>query len=216
MQVYRPRVFISYSGTEAKKFRDHLVARLEENGQFEVLLDEKAVQPGEPWRAVIDEWIWHCDAAVLLLSEAATLSDYVKYEATHLRQRWKSHSDSFIFLPVRFPEVTEESLVRRMGPIQLNEIQQIVVTESTADTDQEVVQRILARLAPLIDRKAARHEFEQDLIDTFYYRCLSDEALQDLGDELGVHRIAAGAKKDRSIVVARALLEFGTELGELR
>ena len=67
---------------------------------FEVLLDKENVLTGEKWREVIREWVLGCDAAVVLLSEAATRSDYVKHELTLLQERQQSHPNRLMLLPV--------------------------------------------------------------------------------------------------------------------
>jgi hypothetical protein len=87
--AYRPRVFISHSAKEPEaKALCGAIAKGLDPADFEVLWD-KNLQTSQTWRAVIDEWIWRCDAAILVLSKAATESRYVAYEAALLRQRWK-------------------------------------------------------------------------------------------------------------------------------
>lgn len=72
--LYKPKVFISHSAKEpeTRQLCETLADRLAQEG-FEVLWDA-TLQTSEAWRAVIDEWIWRCDTAVLVLSDAATHS----------------------------------------------------------------------------------------------------------------------------------------------
>src|SRR6516164_2562121 len=118
--LYVPKVFISHSAKEpearqlCQSVADHLAG-----AGFRVLWDAD-LQTSQPWRAVIDEWIWRCDTAVLVLSEAATMSRYVAYEAALLRQRWRNQ---FLLVPVWCPGVTEQMLIDRMGALQIAEIQ---------------------------------------------------------------------------------------------
>src|SRR5262245_26163414 len=102
--LYQPKVFISHSAkeSEAAALCHTLAVRLAQDG-FEVLWDSN-LQTSQAWRAVIDEWIWRCDAAVLVLSESATQSRYLAYEAALLRQRWRYR---FPLIPVWCPGVTE-------------------------------------------------------------------------------------------------------------
>src|SRR5262245_32374255 len=99
---YRPRVFISHSAkeSEARVLCRAIAARL--GGRFEVLWDEN-LQPSHEWRTAIDEWIWRCDAAVLVLSESALDSRWVAYEAALLRQRWKHTNGQFTLMPIWCP-----------------------------------------------------------------------------------------------------------------
>jgi TIR domain len=85
--LYKPRVFISHSANEpeTRKLCQAIDAGLR-GGGFDVLWDAD-LATGQTWRAAIDEWIWKCDAAVLVLSSSALESKYVAYEAALLRQR---------------------------------------------------------------------------------------------------------------------------------
>src|SRR5262249_12267525 len=85
---YKPKVFISHSTKveepQAVRFLSHLHETLVQatntagTAAFEVLLDQKSLPIGETWRDEIDEWVDCCDAAIVVLSEAATQSDNVK------------------------------------------------------------------------------------------------------------------------------------------
>lgn len=78
--LYRPKVFISHS---AKEPETHALCKAIARylaSKFEVLWDDE-LQRAQVWRAAIDEWMRTCDAAVLVLSKAATESRYVAYEA---------------------------------------------------------------------------------------------------------------------------------------
>lgn len=70
--AFTPRVFISHSAKEpeAAALCQALANQFAQAG-LEVLWDGK-LQTSQEWRAVIDEWLWRCDAAVLVLSEAAS------------------------------------------------------------------------------------------------------------------------------------------------
>lgn len=67
VSLYRPKVFISHSAKEGLPLAvlTHLQAALADD--FEVLLDQRVLAPGDEWRAVIDDWIVMCDVALVLL-----------------------------------------------------------------------------------------------------------------------------------------------------
>lgn len=121
----RPQVFISHSAKEpeTKAFCHDLEVDLTHGG-FGVLYDEH-IETGQVWRAVLDEWIWRCDGAVIVISDAALKSTYVPYEATLLRQRWKSSVGDFKLVIVWTPGMHERVLPANYLPIQLTEIQGI-------------------------------------------------------------------------------------------
>jgi len=76
-----------------------IAAALDPN-EFEIFWDRN-FETSTAWRSAIDEWIWRCDAAILVLSEAATQSSYVGYEAAMLRQRWKHAGGQFTLIPTK-------------------------------------------------------------------------------------------------------------------
>ena len=97
---YRPRIFISHSAKEPEaKSLCRAVADELIHAEFDVLWDQN-LQTSQAWRSVVDEWIWRCDGAVLVLSQAATESRYVAYEAALLRQRWKKCCRQFLLIPM--------------------------------------------------------------------------------------------------------------------
>src|ERR1700737_1676926 len=108
--LYRPRVFISHSAKEQEaQTLCRAIAKQLDTDDFEVLWDQANLQTSDAWRPAIDEWIWRCDAAILVLSQAATESRYVAYEAALLRQRWK-HRAQFLMIPICSPRVDESLL----------------------------------------------------------------------------------------------------------
>src|SRR5262245_29073210 len=119
--LYKPRVFISHSAkeTEAMTLCKAIAESLDPN-KFERLWDQDLIT-SNAWRSAIDEWIWRCDAAILVLSPHATQSRYVAYEAAMLRQRWRQNVVTLV--PIWCPDVTEEVLLKEMGTLQIAEIQ---------------------------------------------------------------------------------------------
>lgn len=220
LPLYKPKIFISHSAREtlAKTTLAGLRSALEANG-YTVLVDQEGIRPSSSWRAAIDEWIWRCDAAVILLSVKALSSQYVKYETTLLRQRWKERNGSFILLPTVIPPATPARVDAAMSPLQLNEIQHLVPSAAAVDNKafvKEVVSSTLKNLELIPKRGAARNELEATLIDILYHQCETDEALEDIGGKLLTDTIAAGAKKDRAIALARAILDMDATRGSAR
>ena len=73
------KVFISYSRKDSR-FVGELIAGLNYDGNFSVLLDQRSIAEGEPWRARIVELIKQCDALVVILSEHWLGSDVGNWE----------------------------------------------------------------------------------------------------------------------------------------
>jgi len=219
----KPRVFISHSAKEpeARTLCGALNSCLSD-ADFEVLWD-KNLQTSEAWRAAIDEWIWRCDAAVLVLSRAATDSRYVAYEAALLLQRWKHMSGQFVLVPIWCSGVTGQVLNEKMGALQLSEIQ---TTLKLPDWPQnaandpavfgEICQSAVKALGTLKTRLHARHNVEELLINELYFGAPTEEALRAIADKYKVADMPSGAKKDIATVLAQHMLEFDSSLGVQR
>ncbi|QSQ24125.1 toll/interleukin-1 receptor domain-containing protein [Pyxidicoccus parkwayensis] len=139
-----PRIFISYSAKEpaGEQLRDELARRLREAGYL-VLLDKDELRLSQDWRSTLNAWIGGCDAAVLLLSEAALKSSYVAYEVSLLSYRHASEQGRFKLIPVYLPPVTMEQVDGSpLAPARVADVQSI-----RADVPQgEAIQRILDHL----------------------------------------------------------------------
>jgi len=73
------KVFISYSRNDSR-FVSELIAGLNYDGNFSVLVDQRSIAEGEVWRARIVELIKQCDALVVILSEHWLGSDVGNWE----------------------------------------------------------------------------------------------------------------------------------------
>src|SRR5262249_28070684 len=137
----------------------------------------------DAWRSAIDEWIWRCDAAILVLSPAATQSRYVAYEAAMLRQRWKNRAGTFTLIPIWCPGVDEQLLIREMGALQISEIQsKIPLPQWPANAaDQQsfagIADQVLQTLEVVRARFQARSETEKDLAWHFEHGTPTEQAL---------------------------------------
>jgi hypothetical protein len=211
--LYVPKVFISHSAKEpearqlCQSVADHLAG-----AGFRVLWDAD-LQTSQPWRAVIDEWIWRCDTAVLVLSEAATMSRYVAYEAALLRQRWRNQ---FLLVPVWCPGVTEQMLIDRMGALQIAEIQTNVKLPSWPAAFDDVAGQVLAAVTPVLTSLQARHDVEERLISELNFGTVSEAALNAIAAKYGLPPFPAGTKQDVAATLTRRLLDSSEPLGEDR
>jgi hypothetical protein len=176
------------------------------------------------WRAAIDEWIWTCDAAVLVLSKAATESRYVAYEVAHLRQRWIHMKPRFMLVPVWCPDVNEQILMQSMGALRLQEIHTNVKLLAPwppkATTDpaafDDTVRKVATALETVREQARPRHEIEDLLIKELNLGTVNELALTTIADAYQLPPLPAGAKQDRANLLARLLLDSVDKLGELR
>lgn len=218
---YKPKVFISHStkagDPRASSFLDRLYKALVQarnnDGKeaFEILLDQETFITGEKWREVNREWVLTCDAAIVLLSEAATQSNYVKHEVTLLQERRQYHPNHLMLLPVSFPPVTEEHLKKEMGPQQISERQIRRLTETNED---EILEELLSHLR-LLPQRIPQHKIEEDLFSFFCYS-FRDEELKKMSDALKIGSLLAGAQIDRAQMIVRALLGVEADSNALR
>jgi hypothetical protein len=219
--LYRPKVFISHSAKEqeAREFCQAIAAGLSASG-FDVLWDANLPTSGA-WRGAIDEWIWNCDAAILVLSVDAVSSRYVAYEAALLRQRWLHMKPRFELVPVWCPGVSDTTLVQNMGALQIAEIHTDVKLAQwpqpggAASYQPEVLQ-LISRLNGVLQETQPRHEIEKLLILELEHGTLTDAALADIADAYQLPALPPGAKKDRAALLARALIDSTDPLGDPR
>jgi hypothetical protein len=124
----RPRIFISHSAKEpaAREILDAVIAELEADGGFELLVDVKQLGAGDPWREQIYGWLSTCHAAVAVLSEAAIQSsDWVDKEMFTAQVR-RGHDPDFLVLPILVAPVSVEDLKsKKLEALALDEVQHI-------------------------------------------------------------------------------------------
>ncbi|HEV8136400.1 MAG TPA: toll/interleukin-1 receptor domain-containing protein [Pyrinomonadaceae bacterium] len=201
----KPLVFISHSAKDdlARSVLDKLSAAMDPD--FEVLLDQFRLQPGDRWRQELDIWMSLCQAAVIIFSENALESDWVLQEATILRWR-RAWDQDFILVPVLMPTVRAKALKenKKFAPLHLDEIQM-----ASANTADDVVKKVIERLAPLKNlgqTKTPLHELE-DLIASRLYELESKrpESLRNAADILET-KLPWRSNNKYSQQLARALL----------
>jgi hypothetical protein len=220
--LYTPAVFISHSAkneAEAMALCQAIAARLTQ-GKFEVLWD-KNLETSQGWRAGIDEWIWRCDAAVLVLSRDAVDSRYVAYEAALLRQRWLARRPAFALVPVWCPPVDNQLLVQKMGALQIAEIHTDVKLASwpanavadPATAFASELELVADALKEVAGQSHPRHEIEDLLITEFEQGTQSDSALSAIANAYQLPALPAGAHRDRAVLLARLLLDSSLKIG---
>ena len=107
----RARVFISHSA-QADDFADDLRRRLAKRlaDDYDVLLDEDAIDPGDAWRTKLYRWLGTCDAAIILLNQGVIDNpDWVRFE-THVVSWRREFDDDVVVIPVLLPGVTTAHL----------------------------------------------------------------------------------------------------------
>lgn len=94
MTPIQARIFLSHCG-----FEGDVAAVLEEIidalpcADFKIMLDRTALDPGAPLKETIDDWLWNCDAAVVVVDARALdfeQNPWVFTEANRLQDRRES------------------------------------------------------------------------------------------------------------------------------
>lgn len=86
------RLFVSHSSKTdvSRQLLQKLCNKLQANDNGCYILVDKSgdIYPSDDWDKRLDEWLAECDAAVILVTEAALKSWWVLKEATILKWRW--------------------------------------------------------------------------------------------------------------------------------
>jgi len=197
--------------------------------RYRVLLDEADLEAGDAWRPVNDGWLWSSDGVVLLLNQAALRDEsYVLHEFTILWLRWREARDHFRFVIVRFPDVEDDLLQRKLGPLQLLEVQQIKLTEvfrdnveqtKTADVKSEiatVVAKVISAMQNLPVTQSSTWT-ETQLINTLTNETAQSIQLRPLCALLDLTQdILAKGKEEASRLIIRRLLNPEKPIGAER
>ncbi|HVR40852.1 MAG TPA: toll/interleukin-1 receptor domain-containing protein [Thermoanaerobaculia bacterium] len=136
------RVFISHSARDgrAAAVREAIRAELGKDEQYEILMDDVSLDPGDAWRARINLWLGSCDVAIVIVSPGALTSSYVAYELSILGYR-RLRNPEFRVIPV-FVDVTMQQVEASMlKPTVANEWFGIVEGEPA-----DIATKIVAKL----------------------------------------------------------------------
>lgn len=121
-------IFVSHSSADntlTAEVCKQLKALLGGDKNCEVLVDTEKLEEAHPWPIQLHEMMADCHAAVVLLSEKALKSDWVRKEMTILTWRNSLQPDFKLFI-AQFPGITDEQL-KHAGyePLQHRQIQGI-------------------------------------------------------------------------------------------
>jgi hypothetical protein len=175
----KPLVFISHSARKdpdvwpiVLAIRDRLA------GDFDVLLDadELKPMPGINWRPTIEQWMWRCHAAVVVLSEPALTSAQVQKEVVFLTGR-RGIDPHLIVIPVMVAPVTRTKLKEGIfGAVAITELQMLAGEdaqtpgliadrlEPTKHLNDGAIDRYERQLADVL-RRTGLHEVDPFLLD---------------------------------------------------
>lgn len=118
------KIFISHSTktSEAERYLTTIHAALEDAG-YNVFLDREGLDLGDTWRAELFRWMEQSNAAVLLLSESALVSEFVSIEMSILLFRHLQEK-RFPVLPVLVGDIDIENLAEGIvGQLRVGDIQ---------------------------------------------------------------------------------------------
>lgn len=156
------RVFISYKRDDpaTAPVREAVAQALKDAGH-EPLVDRDILRPGDAWRARLAEHLLDCHGAVVLVSELAAGSEWVRHEVSVLMAR-KVRDPRFVLVPVLIG-VKPEVLARGgWEPTGLSAIQGCLVADDVATAAQAVK----AAFAPLAPSQTPREKFRDRVVLT--------------------------------------------------
>ncbi len=126
-------IFISHSsrdddaGRALRERLGHVLA--DEPYKHTILLDETGIQAGNPWRPQLYRWLAECGGAVLMLTEQALASEWVKKEAAILL--WRQALGSRVVVVPLLIGVTKEQVEAAFPAIEVFERQYREITDGT-------------------------------------------------------------------------------------
>lgn len=137
------RVFVSYHRRTPRAHRLARVIRGRIPGAGGAFLDEHDIQEGDEWAARIHDYLFDCDAAVVLLSrDGCRTSEWLVHEAALLRGRHARWGDLVLFVVALDLDPGElhdpDSPVHTLAPVQ--------VLDARGLTDESVVDHVLSDL----------------------------------------------------------------------
>jgi hypothetical protein len=203
----KPRLFISHASKEddlSKRVRDELATRL--GGGFEIQLDALRLQGGDPWRSELWTWWAECDLAIVICSEEALKSDWVKLEVSILMRR-RALNANFPVLPLIIAPATFADVKAGMfGDQHLTEVQAITIHEADLAQKLDEVEQRLASFK-VLDRRGKPLAPWEDHLATVLEDAKSAEVLREVATRLGAKAEAWIGLPLQARIVARAMLE---------
>lgn len=206
------KLFISHATAEDALAKRVIRALRDRLTKFEILLDEKDLEGGDPWRNELWKWWAECDLAVVICSQAALESRWVLIEVSVLMRR-RAMNPNFPILPILIDPVTPETITSAEKALfhdqELNVLQGISVSD--ADFDQKI-DTIVARLEPLgaLDRRGKPVALYEDRLAVVLEKTNNGDVLYATGNILGITADQWMGLPLQARLVARAMLEHQT------
>ena len=198
------KIFISHSTKTEENlvFLNQVCDALE--GDFEVLVDRRTLNPSDLWHSRILEWMYECDAVVILLSERAlNASPWVKAEATVSSVRSRNEKD-FKLIVVPLDGVNGESIEEDAFFGGVAKLQDFQFVQNCACFDS-TVSSISEALANLRSTKSPFEYFTTLIQQTL--DGISNEVLEVAINHLNCHELPRMWEgRCRADILARALL----------
>lgn len=140
-------LFISHS-TKDDDFVNRLVSELQIHGH-QTWVDHIDMPPGAQWMDVIEEALEHCELLILVVSQSAMESDYVKRE-------WQIFYDlKRPIIPIRLEDCRTPLLLRTLHHVEYNRV-----------GDMETLTKKLLPVLPQSKAKIAEHNPAMAALDT--------------------------------------------------
>jgi hypothetical protein len=176
---HKPLVYLSYSGRDSHttELLQTLTDALRED--YEVYLDRERLQPGGSWAQESNTQMMRADAALMLLSDDALNSLWVRREAAILSYR-RHMDESFLLLTILLGGIVVTELVERLGVIRWQDIQSLRAIGPPTDT----VARIMKALEPLKQRGPHHLSYDEQLVKLISdrLRVVSNDVLLKLSE----------------------------------
>ncbi|MCX4763659.1 TIR domain-containing protein [Streptomyces sp. NBC_01275] len=142
-------VFISHSA-RGDAFAVAVLEKIEEGlrGRAHTpLVDQSDIDPGDEWRPRLVHWLARCDAAVVLLNEAALRSHWVRREVNILMWR-RALGAPLLVVPVLLDGLTTGA-VKKAGLEELRPIQFARTAQGDQQDAESLADQVLGRFARL-------------------------------------------------------------------
>jgi hypothetical protein len=220
----RPSVFLSHSsaGNPAVAYvRNRLYRSFVKRTKLEVLLDVELLRAGDVWRPILHRWLGECDSAILLLSEEALASEWVRTEATILTWR-RSLGSPLTVVPVRIGTTRKAIATPAFTPLDLGNVQFEALgfggdldAVDLSDAGERAVldAAVDALVKRLLDRLKGIAVDSENLPMRRWLRKVTNvlsklphDSIIDAATELGMSGLERANEADRCAIVAHRLL----------
>ncbi len=111
------------------------------------LVDQSGIEPGDEWRPQLVDWLARCDAAVVLLNQAALDSTWVRREVNILMWR-RALGAPLLVVPVLLDGLTTTA-VKQAGLEELRPIQFARTAQGVEPDAESLADQVLGRFARL-------------------------------------------------------------------